>query len=213
MTLIVRLVSRAVLLAAIIASGVTAGDDFEINYDVYVSDSCLNTWLDLAPLITSQSVQRLRNGVDLAIECRVELETPRRFWGDRTIAATTRYLRLSHREITSDFLLTTPGDTLAHPARQFGSLATLHAFLRDSLELCVSPLVDLDTDLRCFLSLHVTTISLFDINLSHPKSDHDDSESPVRYLFRQFLRLTDYGRNEYSTRSSDFLISDLETLP
>jgi hypothetical protein len=213
MTTLVRLASRAILLAAVIASGVAAEDDYEINYDAYVKGSCLTVWLDLAPLISSQSVQRLRDGVDLAIECRAELGTPRRFWGDRSIATHNRYLRLSHREVTSDFLLTTPGDSLAHPDRRFGSLATLHAYLRDSVDLCVAALADLDSDQRYFLSLSVTTISMFDINIDNPKTDSDESESPVKFLFRQFLLLTDYGREQYSTRSSEFQISDLEIGP
>ena len=193
MTTVARLVSGAVLFGAVIVSGIAAEDRYEIHYDVYVSDSCLTTWLDLAPLITSQSVQILRDGVDLAIECKVELETPRRFWGDRTIAATVRYLRLSHREVTSDFLLSTPGDSLTHPDRQFGSLAALHAFLRDSVELCVSPVAALDPEQHCFLSLQVTTISLFDINLDHPAADPNDSEAPVRYRLRQCLRTVVQG--------------------
>lgn len=213
MITIVRLVIGTGLLATMLASGVTAQDDYEINYDVYLTDSCLTTWLDLAPLLTSRSVQRLRDGIDLALECRAELQAPRRFWGDRSIAATTRFLRLSYREVTSDFRLTARSDSLLYPARQFSSLASLHAFFRDSVELCIAPRDTIDPDQHCFLSLRVTTISLFDINLSHPETDPDGSESALKYLFRQFLRLTDYGRNQYSVRSDDFQITDLETGP
>ncbi len=213
MTTIVRLVSWTVLVVLIAASGIVAEDDFEIAYDVYRADSCLTAWLDLAPLITSKSVRQLREGVDLAIECRVELATPRRFWGDRSIARAVRYYRLSYREVTSDFQLTTPNESQTHPAVQFGSLAQLYAFLQDSVNICVSPISSLDPDQRAFLSFQITAISLFDINLGHTEADRADSESPIKYMFRQFLRLTDYGRTQHSTRSTEFRIGDLETLP
>lgn len=213
MTTIVRLVSRIVLVVLVATSGIVAEDDYEIAYDVYQADSCLTTWLDLAPLITSKSVRQLREGVDLAIECRVDLATPRRFWGDRTIASAVRYYRLSYREVTSDFQLTAPNESQTRSAVQFASLAPLYAFLRDSIDICVSQIDDLDSDQQAFLAFQVTAISLFDINLDHAGSDRDDSESPVKYMFRQFLRLTDYGRDQYSTRSPEFRIGDLETLP
>ena len=84
--LLMRTILRLALLISIglglIAPEIEAQDDFEIAYDLFIRDSCLTTWLNLAPLITSKSVQRLRDGVDLAIECRATLEIPRRFWGD-----------------------------------------------------------------------------------------------------------------------------------
>lgn len=212
MKTIARLLFCTLVVLGLAGSPARAQDDPELVYDIYVHDSCLTVWLDLAPFINSRTLERLRDGVDLAIECRAKLEVPKRFWGDRLAATETRLLRLSYRKVTNDFLVTT-GDSTSPQTNELPSIAALFQHLRDSVEICLANISQLDASRRHLVSLKVTTISLTDLNLAEDLTTRDGSDSPLRYLFKQFLKLTEYGRRETSTKSRSFSLSELETEP
>jgi hypothetical protein len=184
----------------------------EIYYDLFVRDSCLTVLIDLGPFLTSRAVDRLHDGIDLAVECRAELVVPRRFWGDQLVASRERTVRLSYRKITDDYLLD-PGDNPKRERLPFTSMDDLRLFLADSIQVCLSRMRELDRGNRHALDLRITTISLTDLNLANEAGDSSAGDSPVRYMFRQFLKLTDYGRREYSTKSRPFSLSELEEEP
>jgi hypothetical protein len=202
------------LLSALVISGpstATADDDPEINFDVYVQDSCLTVWLDLAPILNSRAVDRLQEGVDLALECRVSLTVPRRLWGNRQIASRDETLRLSYRKITSEYLIAVGSRLPASPFKA-ESMPVLFQFLKDSVDLCLSHLSTLEVEKRFSLELRVVAISLTDFNLAEQVGAEGESDSPLRFLFHQFLRITDYGRREFTARSRTFGLSELETI-
>lgn len=186
------------------------GDREEPNifYDIYVHDSCLTAWADLSPFLTSRVVERLRDGIELAIEFRAELVTPRRFWGDQTVASRTRTVKLSFRKITNEFVLSNSDSNWTE--RAFTSLEELSKNMSESEGLCLGAIRQFDPESRHVVVLQVTTISLTDLNLAERPSDTTESESPVRFLFRQFLHLTDYGRRQVTARTRPFLLSELE---
>jgi len=106
----------------------TVEDEPDIFYDIYARDSCLSVWVDLYPLIDAIVWDRLRDGVDVAIECRIELNSPRWLWADRLEADETRTVRISYRKVTDDLVLDT-GDGDSHertlrPRRWGGISAT-----------------------------------------------------------------------------------------
>jgi len=186
--------------------------DPEIYYDLFVRDSCLTVLIDLAPFLTSRAIDRLHDGIDLAVHCRADLVVPRRFWGDQLASRRERTIRLSYRKITDDYLLE-PGDPPERERLPFSSLDDLLLFLGDSIEICVSQMRELNPANRHAVELKITTISLTDLNLAEATDDSRGDESPVRYMFRQFLKLTDYGRREYSAKSRSFSLSELEEEP
>jgi len=187
-------------------------NDPEIYYDLFVRDSCLTVLVDLGPFLTPRAIDRLHDGIDLAVNCRADLVVPRRFWGDRLAVRRERTVRLSYRKITDDYLLD-PGDHQERERLPFSSLDDLYLFLGDSIEICLSRMRELDRGSRHALDLKITTISLTDLNLAEATGDSPGDDSPVRYMFRQFLKLTDYGRREYSAKSRSFSLSELEEEP
>jgi hypothetical protein len=205
------------LLLLLVIIGVTsspsarAEDETEIGFDVFLRDSCVTVWLDLTSPLTSRAMDRLEEGIDLALECRVSLLVPRRLWGDRQVAAQDRTLRLSYLEITGEYLVAIGGRDPDAPYRA-ESMPELFKLLGDSVDFCLSPLSALDADQRYVLQLDVTAISLTDFNLAEEIGSGDRADSPLRYLFHQFLRLTDYGRREYAARSRSFALSELESV-
>lgn len=181
-----------------------------IFYDIYVEDSCLSVWVDLSPFLTSRVVERLRDGIDLAIECRAELSRPRSFWSDETVISQARTVELSRRSITNEYVLTSSGQNRL--SLSFSTLDDLNRHLSDSFSVCLEKISELDPDGRFVVRLRVTTISLTDLNLAKSPADSSDSESPLRYLFRQFLRLTEYGRHEVGARTRPFSLNELEEI-
>jgi len=188
----------------------TSEDEPDIYYDIYTTDTCLSVWIDLFPLINSRVWDRLRDGVDVAIECRLELTSPRWLWADRLEADNTRTVRLSYRKVTENFVLDAgDGDS----ARTYTSTEEMERYLSDSVEVCLATLARLDRDRTLQVRLRITSIFLTDLNLAEHLESDDGSESPVKYLFRQFLELTDYGRRRFDLRSRPFLLKELTRQP
>jgi hypothetical protein len=165
-------------------------------------------WLDLAPFISSRTVKQLRDGIDLELEYRVTLLKPKRWYGDDEVSSASGAIRLSYQKITGEFRLA--GMDTAQTPGTFPSLAGLYRYLTDSIEVCVTRIDRLDRTRIHVADLKVTAISLTDLNLSEELVAGSGPASPFRYLFRQFLLLTDYGRREYQVRSRGFRISELE---
>jgi hypothetical protein len=183
--------------------------DLEIDYEIFLQGDQVAVSLDLARLITSARVERLKEGVDIAVEYRLLLSRPRRIWGTEKVSEVTGLLRLGYRLVTEDFYLR---DEYRAPEdeRHFPTLAPLHQFLSDSIVERLTDYEELDTGKRYELEITVSCISLTDFNVP-PTGASREPESPVKYLFRQFLQLTGYGRDEYSAKSRAF--SPLEWEP
>ena len=201
----------AVLVAVNPASSQPADrEETDIFYDLYVQDSCLTAWVDLAPFLTSRVVERLRDGIELAIEFHAELVTPRRFWGDQTVVIRTRTFRLSFRKITNEFVMSNADSNRTEVS--FRSQEELSKMMSELEGICLGTIRQFSPDSRYVVIFQITTISLTDLNLAEAPPDSSESESPVRFLFRQFLHLTDYGRHQMTTRTRLFLLTELEEI-
>jgi hypothetical protein len=187
----------------------TLAADKEIDYDIFSDSSRLTVWVDLAPFLGAAEVEQMRDGIDIILECKLTLSTPRRFFGERSVATQSRTLLISNRPVTEDYVVAI-AEADSNSASQFISFGELHRYLRDSVEIVLTDLDSLDPHLRYVLELRVSTIHLTDMNLSSPKGlEKDQVEPPVRFLFRQFLELTGYGRDEFSTKSRKLSLSEI----
>jgi hypothetical protein len=204
------------LIVAVLSAATTAfpqsgePDEANIFYDLYIQDSCLTAWVDLAPFLTPRAVERLLDGIELAIEYQAVVVVPRRFWGDQTVVSRTGTIKLTYRKITGEYVIIDSDS--AQTERSLTSEAELVLALSDIEGICLTSVDLLTSDRRHVVVFKVTTISLTDLNLAESPPDSTKSESPVRYLFRQFLLLTDYGRHQVTTRTRPFLLSELEEL-
>lgn len=201
----------AAVLLVVCPTGRLVADDVEFSYDIFDHDGKLTVWLDLAAFMSSRAGERLKEGIDLAIQYELTLKTPRRFFGDREIARVTRIPVVRYRSLTDDYLLENVLEDQESPP-QFVSMAGLFQYLRDSIETEVTALDSLDSGERYVLHFKVTTISLTDINLSPGSPEPEESESPLHFLFRQFLDVTGYGRREYEAKSRAFAVSELDVI-
>ncbi len=202
-----------VLTLIVLLSGMTglarADDKESIPFDVYDRDGCVTVWMDLSGLISSHTVDQLKDGIDLILEYEADFSIPRRFFGNRGVARKSAVNQLSYLPVTKEYRLSFPLDSTA-ARRQFVSLATTFQYLRDSIEICLLPMDSLESEANYRLALKVTTISLTDFNIGAEGGASDDGSS-VEFLFRQFLQLTGYGRAEFQTESRP--ISPAEILP
>ena len=188
----------------------TAEDEPELSYDIFIRDSSLTVWLDLSPVLDARVWDRLRDGVDVALECRIELSTPRWLLSDHKEAEQVRTIRLSYRKLTDDYSIDPGSDG---PVRTFIDSENIEHYMADSVEVSVKPLTEIDPEKTLKITFRITSIFLTDLNLADKVSSDEGSGSPVRYLFRQFLELTDYGRRQYSIRSRPFILRELPRLP
>jgi hypothetical protein len=199
------------LLALLLGAGSVEAQGTGLAYDIFDRAGNLTAWLDLAPFLDSRSVEQLRDGIDLILDCQVSVGIPRRFFGDRRVARQTRSLLIRYRPVTEDFTLEVLDDSSQSP-RQYISLAGLHQFLHDSIEVAIASLDSLEASERYVLDVQIASISLTDINIGADRKSPEGAESPVKYLFRRFLDVTGYGREEYEVRSRPFALSELEHL-
>ncbi len=191
-------------------SQTTPANEPEFFYDLFIRDSCLTTWIDLSPLLDGQGWDRLSDGVDIALECRVELSTPRWLWSDHQVTERVRTVRLSYRKVTDDFVLD-PGDS--SQARTLIDSGKIEGYLADSVEICVQKVSAIDPEKTLKVNFKITSIFLTDLNLADKVSSDEGADSPVKYLFRRFLELTDYGRRQYSVKSRPFTLGDVPQTP
>jgi hypothetical protein len=188
--------------------GVAAQDPGGIDFDLWESRDSLCVQLDLAPYITTRRVSQLEDGIEFAIEYQVALKRPRRFWGKETISRASRIVRIGQRAVTEDFRVTVSGEK-PDISRSLPSLPKLHRFLSDSQMVVLTEIDRLSAGTYYSLELSITCVSLTKANLAFDDDSGGESKSPIKYLFRKFLQLTDFGREEFHAESAPFSLSDI----
>ncbi len=180
----------------------------DLDYSVFRKEGLLVVWLDLAPLISAKRIERLKEGIEFAIELDLALVAPKRFWGTKVVAEAAATIKLGYRIGTSDFFVS---DSRSDSSKEqlFTSLAALHQYLSDSIVSPVTRIADLEPQGRFAVELRISCISLSDLNLLANGGSRGESMSPIKALFRQFLNLTSFGRATVVIRSRDFSLSEV----
>lgn len=207
-----RLLFCFFILASLFAvKPIVAADKPElIEYDIFRHDSRISIWLNLAQFLSSKRVEHLKEGIDFALEYHLILSRPKRFWGAEQAAKATGSIKIGYRIVTEDYFLSTPKLSF-EDGRRFVSLAKLHQFLADSIVVDIAHYDELDRHVRYTLEVKLTCILLTSFNLTSDDDSSDESDSPLKYLFRKFLQLTGFGREEYSVKSRSFLLSEVSS--
>ncbi len=195
-------------LSCCLSLAVAAQGPTGIDFDLWESRDSLFVQLDLAPYITSRRVEQLRDGIEFAIEYQVALKRPRRFWGKETISRAEQIVRIGQRAVTGDFQVTISGEE-PDIRRILPSLPKLHQFLSDSQVVVVTEIDHLSAGAYYSLELSITCVSLTKANLAFDDDSSRESKSPIKYLFKKFLQLTDFGREEFHAESAPFSLSDI----
>ncbi len=182
----------------------------EYQFDIFIYDSSIVIHPDLSSFINSEKTNLLRDGINYALEYQVTLLRPRHIWGAVQIVQKTEAFAIGYRLLTKEYSLTHfPIDTSLSDLR-FSSLAKLHQYLADSIEVNLIKSDNLNNENRYKIELKTSSIALTTLNLI--SSENEKNGSPVKYLFRQFLEFTSYGREENTVSSVPFKISDLEVI-
>ncbi len=208
MSLPVRLMVATILL--LLPCSVTAESSSDpFGFDLVRRDSSLYVKVDLSPLLGSEHVRQMKEGIDISLSYELVLTRPRRLWGAREIARRTGALVIGHRIVNEDYLIQT-GAGSAKSEHLFPTLAGVHRFLADSVTLNMVYINSIEGRGHLVLRIKVTSISLTSINIGAPDDDLAAGDSPLKYLFREFLVLTGFGREEYNVRSRPFSISEID---
>lgn len=203
--------SFAILLIVLMVWTTTrAQDEPEIGFDLLSRDDSLVVLVDLSFLLTSGRVSRLKEGLDLGVEIKLNLKRPKRLFGATDITTSGRYVRLNYQLVTKTYRVFPASDSLGEITAE-QSLSGLYRFLSDSVFVPMLPLDSLESDESFVLDLVIAAISLNTINIASGEDDPDRARSPLKMLFEQFLDLTGYGREEFRASSRPF--SPAEILP
>ena len=191
-----------------LSPAVTAQGPAGIDFDLWESNDSLTVQLDLAPYITSRRISQLREGIEFAIEYEVALKRPRRLWGKETISRAGRTVRIGQRAATEDFEVTVSGKAF-EVSRILPSLPRLHQHLSDSQVVVLAGIDRLSAGVYYLLELKITCVSLTKANLAFDDDSGREAKSPIKYLFKKFLQMTDFGREEFHAESAPFSLSDI----
>ncbi len=191
-------------------AGAAVAEPFEsIDFDIFRSGDSLNVWLDMEPLVTSERVEQMKQGIDLAIQYDLTLMRPRRLWGAQKLNSFSGFLHIGYRVVAEDFFLSR---TVAatDSALFFVSVEPLAEFLTDSIQAALCDVDSLDSSARYYLELKITAITLTAFNLASEDDTPEGQESsPIKYLFKKFLQFTDFGREEFQFKSRLFSLSEI----
>lgn len=179
-----------------------------VEYDIFQREDRLSVRLNPAQYLSTRRVERMKEGIDLAIEYCLVLSRPKRFWGAEEVAKSSNLVKIGYRITTEDFSLSA-GQLGLGDDRHFVSLARLHQFLSDSIVVDLAAYKELDRRRRYVLKIELTCISLTNFHLAADNNSSEEPGSPVKYLFAQFLRLTGFGRDEYTVETRPFSLSEI----
>ena len=197
-----------VLTIIILCPTVEAADEDRFDYDIFRHNDTLTAWIDLSFILSEGNLKKLHDGIDLALEYRLTLATPRRFWGSRTITRSGDALKISYSRITEDYY-TNRLDRGPETERRFVSLQELEDYLRDSVTSELAELDSLDTHLKYTLEIEITSVTLTALNQLSDGNGFDSNQSALKSLFNEFLKLTGYGRRELSVKSRPFSLDEV----
>jgi len=169
-----------------------SAQDHDYQFDISLKDSFLIVQPDLSSFINSEKTDLLKDGVNYAFEYQVTLLRPRHLWGAVQLEQHTEAIAIGYRLLTKEYTLSHfPIDTSFNELR-FISLAKLHQFLADSVEVRILISDYLNKGNSYKIRLKTTSIALTTLNLI--SSENNSGGSPIKFLFRQFLEVTGYGR-------------------
>jgi hypothetical protein len=198
------------LVAILFACNARAQDNPAFRFDILRSADSVVVWLDLSPILTAVNVDRMKDGRDLAVECNLRLLRPRRLFGAVQMASVDQTFELSFQILTEQYFLNSSDSTAGK--KVFPSQSGLFDHLADSIFIPVAALDSLTRGDRYELDASIATISLGHNSLESSGEPDGGSDSPLRWLYIQLLKVTGYGRTEYSFRSRPFGIAELYPL-
>lgn len=205
-----RRLGLSLLVMMLLPAGSSAASEApdSVDYDIFRRDGYLMVQLDLSLFLSVRRVEHLREGIEFFIEYSVGLSRPRRLWGAEKITRVAGSVRIGYSMATDDYWLT-PGQHSSEKERRFSSLAYLHQYLADSVQISVIDSRQLSRHQRYRLRFGLSCIALIDFNLAAEPGK--SAEPPIKFLFRQFLRLTGFGRQETSAETRSFSPAEIRS--
>ena len=183
-----------------------------VEYDIVRYHDSLTIWLNLNRYLGETEFQSLREGIGYGLQWEVSLQRPRKLWGAETVTETASGLTIARRPVTEDFEILTPTPDSATARHIFLTRTDLRRYLSDSVLITLLPIDSLTPQPRYQVKLVIQRISLTSLNLAADGESPGTDTSPLKFLFRQFLTLTGYGRDEFSTTSRSFRLTEVDSI-
>lgn len=197
------------LMAAVGLPNLTAADPADdFSFDIFAKDEMIEVWVDLNQLVSESNWDQLKDGADIAFELSFSLTTPRRFIGETEVVRSEQAIRLSYHPVTETYYCGFSTDRFEEPLK-FTAREELMFYLTDSLLFAISPITKLNAIKNYSLKITVTKVSIAELSRYTEDPDDPDRDSPLEPLFRAFLNLTQFGRQEFVARSRLLSLDEL----
>ena len=197
------------LLAALWTPYQTAADpDDDFSFDIYAQDENVEVWVDINQLVSESHWSRLKDGGEIAFEFSFSLTVPRKLFGESEAVKNEQAIKLSYHIVTETYYCGFSSDQFENPVR-FASMEDLSQYLADSLTFAITEIDKLDSDRKHTLKIAVTRVSIADLSRYATNDDNPSANSPLEPLFRAFLNLTQFGRQEFRARSRPLSVDEL----
>jgi hypothetical protein len=191
-----------------ISSPVAADPVDDLGFDLFAENGEVRVWVDINQLMTASNWEQLTEGADIAFDLSFSLTTPRRLYGESEAAHSEQGLKLSHQLLTDTYYCGSSVDQFEHP-RSFVNQDELASFIADSLTFAIAHLDSLDQAKRYTLRIQITRVSVAQLSRYNQGKNETDGESPLQPLFRLFLDLTQFGRQEFRAESRPLTLDEL----
>ena len=181
-------------------------DDF--SFDIYSRGELVEVWVDIDQLISESHWSQLKDGGDFAFELNFSLTIPRKLFGETVVVKNEQAIKLSHHIVTETYFCEFSSDKFENPVR-FASMTDLSGYLADSLAFAICKIDKLDKIKKHTLKIKITRISIADLSRYAEDEDKSSVNSALEPLFRAFLNLTQFGRQEFRARSRPLAVDEL----
>lgn len=164
--------------------------------------------LYLDQLLKESIINQLNEGIDHIFDIKVGLFRPKRFWGEKKIYENKCSYRINYQIITKDYSIIRyyKNDSTVIAVN---SILNLFKFLNNEISFPAAPLDSIETSREYFVKIQINMVTMTSFNIKSESGQTDAESSPVTYFFEKFLEITNFGREEYETRSRNFTPKEL----
>lgn len=197
-----------ILLLGGISNSAYASEADWLEFDLYKKSDSLMVQLYLDQLLTEGTINQLNEGIDHIFELKIALFRPKKFWGEKKIATGSGTYRISYQIITKEYSIIkySKNDSTIISAN---SILNLFKYLNNEIIIPTTPLDSIETSRQYFVEIQINMVTMTSFNIKSESERANAESSPITYFFEKFLEITNFGREEFTTRSRNFMLKEL----
>lgn len=185
-----------------------AGEADWLEFDLYKKSDSLMVQLYLDQLLKEPIINQLNEGIDHIFSIKIGLFRPKKFWGEAKISERKTSYRISYQIITKEYTIVRYRENDS-TVISVNSILNLFKYLNNEIEIPTTSLDSLESQRQYFVEIQINMVTMTSFNIKSETGQNESESSPVTYFFEKFLEITNFGREEFNTRSRNFMLKEL----